>query len=95
MKIRRSVLALVGIVVALAVAVSTAGALPIPPRYQPAKPPAPVPANVIVVKTVATLGSSYPWVQPRWVMVHGVMLPTLPTAPVSASVQPPSWIPIG
>jgi hypothetical protein len=95
MKIRRSVLALVGMLLALAVAASTAGAVPIPPRYHPAKPPAPVPANVVVVKTVATLGASYPWVQPRWVMVGGVMLPMLPTTAVSASVQPPPWIPIG
>jgi hypothetical protein len=94
MKTRRAVLALVSMLLALAVAASTAGAVPIPPRYHPAKP-APVPAGVVVVKTAATLGASYRWVQPLWVMRNGVTLPRIPVTAGSVSAQPPSWVPIG
>jgi hypothetical protein len=94
MKTRRAVLALVGMLLALAVAASTAGAVPIPPRYHPTEP-APVPAGVVVVKTAATLGASYRWVQPLWVTRHGVTVATAPVTAASTAVQPPPWIPIG
>lgn len=57
----------------------------------------PVPASAFVPKTAAMLaGSTYLWVQPHWVLVDGVSLPTLPrTIRLSTITQPPAWIRIG
>jgi hypothetical protein len=66
---------------------------PIPPRTTHATKP--VPASVIVPKTVATLpGGTYSWSQPIWVRVGGVSMPTLSHATHAGTTQPPAWIPI-
>jgi len=50
--------------------------------------------NVDTVVTPATLpGSAYPWVQPDFRIVHGIVVATLPQTIVStASTQPPAWV---
>jgi hypothetical protein len=40
-------------------------------------------------------GSMYPWVEPVWARVGGVLLPTLPRDVHVAYTQPPAWIAIG
>ena len=75
-------------------AVAAAGPGPYwPPRTTHATKP--VPASVIVPKTVATLpGGTYSWSQPIWVRVGGVSMPTLSHATHAGTTQPPAWIPI-
>jgi len=75
---------------ALALVVSTAAARPGPRRPpQPTTPRAAKP----VPKTAAMLpGSAYPWVQPVWRTVHGVVVVTLPRVIGSANTQPPAWV---
>ena len=81
---------------ALALVVSTAAARPGPRRPpQPTTPRAakPVPAADLVAKTPAMLpGSAYPWVQPVWRTVNGVVVVTLPRTIGSANTQPPAWV---
>jgi hypothetical protein len=49
----------------------------------------------LVPKTPAMLGaSSYPWVQPVWTSVHGVVLVKAPTAIRSVQTEP-AWIGLG
>ncbi|HUZ15405.1 MAG TPA: hypothetical protein VMU72_04410 [Gaiellaceae bacterium] len=53
----------------------------------------PVPAAAPVVKTAVMLpGSAYPWVQPVWRTVNGVVVVTLPRVIGSANTQPPAWV---
>jgi hypothetical protein len=53
----------------------------------------PARATVPVVKTAAMLpGAAYPWVQPVWRTVHGVVIVTLPRVIVTANTQPPAWV---
>lgn len=37
-------------------------------------------------------GATYPWVQPVWQTVHGVVVVTLPRTIVTANTQPPVWV---
>ena len=53
----------------------------------------PVPAADLVPKTLAMLGA-YPWVQPVWTSVHGVVLVKAPTAIRSVQTEP-AWIGLG
>ena len=56
----------------------------------------PVPAPAFVVTTASRLpGAAYPWVQPVWVRVGGVTLPTVPHTAGATSTQPPARIAIG
>ena len=59
--------------------------------------PTPVPASAIVPKTAAMLpGAVYPWVQPHFVRVGGVLLASpLHAIRLSTTTQPPAWIRIG
>jgi hypothetical protein len=81
---------------ALTVFVTTAAAAPGPrPRYL--RPTTtvekPIPAADIVVKTAAMLGgSAYPWVQPMWQTVDGVVVVTVPQKTVAISTQPSPWV---
>ena len=76
------------------VAAAAAGPGPYwPPRTTHATKP--VPASVIVPKTVAMLpGAAYQWLQPTWARVGSASLPTLPRAIGAGTTQPPAWIPI-
>jgi len=66
---------------------------PIPPRTTHVTKT--VPASVIVPKTAAMLpGAAYPWVQPTWIHVGGVLMPTVSRAMPAGTTQPPAWIPI-
>jgi hypothetical protein len=81
---------------ALAVFVTTAAAAP-GPRLRglvPTPPaPKPVPAAALVPKTAAMLpGSAYPWVQPIWQTIDGVVVVTLPRTIATANTQPPAWV---
>ncbi len=53
----------------------------------------PARAPVPVAKTAVMLpGSAYPWVQPVWQTVHGVVVVTLPRTIATANTQPPAWV---
>jgi hypothetical protein len=98
MSAKRLLLVLVVAFATLAFGALLATAAPGPRWPKPVTTPAtkPLPAAVIAPKSAAMLsGSSYPWVQPKWVRVHGVTLPILPLAIVVGTVQPPASIPIG
>jgi hypothetical protein len=78
---------------ALAILASPAAAWPgphhrvLPTTTTPAAMPAP--AADLLAKTTALLGAStYPWVQPVWTSVHGVVLVKAPTAIQSAQTEP-------
>jgi hypothetical protein len=80
---------------ALALEVNTATALVGPRHRLPATTRAatPVPAADRVPKTAAMLaGSAYPWVQPVWQTVHGVVVVKPPRTIVTANTQPPAWV---
>lgn len=53
----------------------------------------PAPAAAPVPKTAATLpGAMYPWVQPVWQTIDGVVVVTLPPTIATAGTQPPAWV---
>jgi len=75
---------------AFALVVSPAAARP-GPRHPP--PTTATHAAKPVPKTAAMLpGSAYPWVQPVWRTVNGVVVVTLPRTIGSANTQPPAWV---
>ena len=96
MRTKPVLLVLLVALAALTVLVTTAAAAP-GPRLRgltitttAAKP---VPAAALVPKTAAMLaGSAYPWVQPVWRTVHGVVIVTLPRTVATVSTQPPAWV---
>ena len=80
---------------ALAAFATTAAAAP--GRFQLHATTAPaaksVPAAAVVPNTAAMLaGSAYPWVQPLWQTVDGVVHVTAPPTIVMLSTQPPAWV---
>jgi hypothetical protein len=92
----RTKLVLLGAFAALVLLVDTAAAAPgRGPRLSTATTPAakPVPAADLVPKTTAMLpGAAYPWVQPIWQTVDGVVVVTLPRTVATANTQPPAWV---
>lgn len=53
----------------------------------------PAPAAAPATKTAAMLpGGTYPWVQPIWQTVNGVVVVTLPQTTGTADTQPPAWV---
>ena len=53
----------------------------------------PVPAADLVPKTTASIpGAGYPWVQPIWQTVDGVVVVTLPRTIATTTTQPPAWV---
>jgi hypothetical protein len=81
--------------VALTVFVTTAAAAP-GPRLRGltiTTPAEPIPAAAVVPKTAAMLGgSAYPWVQPVWQSLDGVVIVKLPQTIVTAYTQPSAWV---
>ena len=84
---------------ALAVLLSPASAWPGP--HHPTVPTttthvvSPVRAEGLLAKTMAMLSaSSYPWVQPVWTSVHGVVLVKAPTV-IQSAQREPTWIGLG
>jgi hypothetical protein len=81
---------------ALAFLVSTAAAAPGHrrlPQTTTTHVAKPIPAADLVAKAAAMLpGATYPWVQPIWRTVHGVVIVTLPRTIVTANTQPPAWV---
>ena len=96
MRTKPVLLVLLVALAALTVLVTTAVAAPGPrERGLTIKtPPAtPIPASVLVPKTAAMLaGSTYPWVQPMWQTVHGVIVVTVPQTTTAVSTQPSPWV---
>lgn len=92
----KPLLVLLVALVALTVFVTTAAAAPgRGARWSTTTTPAakPVPAGALVAKTVAMLGgSAYPWVQPMWQTVDGIVVVTVPRTIATASTQPPAWV---
>ncbi len=75
--------------------VAAAESGPIRPPHKTTPVTKQVPASAIVPKTVAMLpGANYPWVQPIWTRVDGVLLPVLPHRIQVAFTQPPASTPI-
>ena len=81
---------------ALVLLVSAAVAAPGPRHPKPTTTTAaakPVPAADLVPKTTAELaGATYPWVQPVWHTLDGVVIVTLPRTIATANTQPPAWV---
>ena len=73
----------------LLVSAATASAQWVVPRTTTKQPAPAIPKGIVAVKTVALLpGGSYPWVQPTWARVHGVLIARLPAPLLGPSVNP-------